>query len=109
MEIDQNLDLLLGLQTSAKDVFPLLEESQPVSPLKTRKVGTEVSEIQRKLCSGITEKPKDADVTIKLKWATSMLDSKESVEFEELSFDQYVFGETCILNKKGIDRKEKET
>ena len=63
----------------------------------------------RKLRSGITEKPKDADVTIKLKWATSMLDSKESVDFDDLAFDQYVFGETCILNKKGIDKKEKET
>ena len=46
---------------------------------------------------------------IKLKWATSMLGTKEVVEFDNMSFDQYVFGKTCILNKKSINKKEKET
>ena len=45
---------------------------------------------QKKLKSGITKKSREADITVKLKWASSMLGAKREVSFESLTFDQYV-------------------
>ena len=62
-----------------------------------------------KLKSGITEKPKEADLVMKVKWATALLGTKEEVKFDEMTFDQYILGETQILNRVNISEPEKST
>ena len=42
---------------------------------------------RKKLKSSITEKSREADITVKLKWASSMLGAKREVSFESLTFD----------------------
>ena len=64
---------------------------------------------QKKLKSGITEKSREADITVKLKWASSMLGAKREVSFESLTFDQYVSGESQILNRPNISDLERNT
>ena len=62
-----------------------------------------------KLKSGITEKPKEADLVMKVKWATALLGTKEEVKFDEMTFDQYIMGESQILNRVNISEPEKST
>ena len=62
-----------------------------------------------KLKSGITEKPKEADLVMKVKWATALLGTKEEVKFDDMTFDQYILGETQILNRVNISDPEKST
>ena len=64
---------------------------------------------RKKLKSGITEKSQEADITVKLKWASSMLGAKREVSFESLTFDQYVLGELQILNRPNISDLERNT
>ena len=62
-----------------------------------------------KLKSGITEKPKEADLVTKVKWATALLGTKSEIAFDDMSFDQYILGETQILNRPKISEAEKST
>ena len=62
-----------------------------------------------KLCSGINEKPKESDLVMKVKWATAMLGTKQEVSFDQMSFDQYIMGETQILNRSKISDAERDT
>ena len=62
-----------------------------------------------KLKSGITEKPKEADLVMKVKWATALLGTKSEIAFDDMSFDQYILGETQILNRPKISEAEKST
>ena len=64
---------------------------------------------KKKLTSGILEKSRESDITIKLKWASSMLGSKREVSFENLTFDQYILGESQILNRPKISEVERNT
>ena len=64
---------------------------------------------KKKLKSGMNDKPKNSGIRIKLKWATSMLGSKADVSFDDLTFDQYIQGETQILNKPKISDEESKT
>lgn len=43
-----------------------------------------------KLKSGITEKPKESNLVMKVKWATAMLGTKEDILFDDMIFDQYI-------------------
>ena len=65
----------------------------------------------KKLKSGITEKSREADISVKLKWASSILGSKRGskreVSFENLTFDQYILGESQILNRPKISDLER--
>ena len=62
-----------------------------------------------KICSGINEKPKDSDLVMKVKWATAMLGTKHEVNFDQMTFDQYIMGETQILNRAHIFDAERDT
>ena len=62
-----------------------------------------------KLCSGINEKPKESDLVMKVEWATAMLGTKHEVSFDQMSFDQYMMGESQILNKSKILEAERDT
>ena len=62
-----------------------------------------------KLKSGITEKPKEADLVMKVKWAIALLGTKSEIAFDDMSFDQYILGETQILNRPKISEAEKST
>ena len=64
---------------------------------------------KKKLKSGMTDKPKNSNIRKKLRWATSMIDSKNDVSFDDLSFDQYIQGETQILNRSKISAEESKT
>ena len=64
---------------------------------------------KKKLKSGMTDKPKNSNIRKKLQWATSMIDSKNDVSFDDLSFDQYIQGETQILNRSRISTEESKT
>ena len=64
---------------------------------------------RKKLKSGITEKSREADITVKLKWASSMLGAKREVSSESLTFDQYMLGESQILNRPNISDLECNT
>lgn len=41
---------------------------------------------------GITVKPNEAEIKTQLKWAGAMLGTKENIEFDKLTFAQYIFG-----------------
>ena len=62
-----------------------------------------------KLCSGINEKPKESDLVMKVKWATAMLGTKHEVSFDQMTFSQYIMGETQILNRSKISEAERDT
>ena len=61
-----------------------------------------------KICSGINEKPKESDLVMKVKWATAMLRTKHEVSFDQMTFDQYIMGETQILNHSKICDAERD-
>ena len=46
---------------------------------------------------------------MKVKWATAMLGMKHEVNFDQLTFDQYIMGETQILNQSHICDAERDT
>ena len=46
---------------------------------------------------------------MKVKWATVMLGTKHKVNFDQISFDQYIMGETQILNRPKISEAEDDT
>ena len=62
-----------------------------------------------KLCSGINEKPKESDLVMKVKWAMAMLGTKHEVSFDQMTFNQYIMGETQILNRSKISEAERDT
>ena len=43
---------------------------------------------------------------MKVKWATTMLGTKHEVNFDQISFDQYIVGKTQILNRSKISEAE---
>ena len=57
-----------------------------------------------KLKSGITEKPKESDLVMKVKWATAMLGTKEDILFDDMIFDQNIMNESQILNRVNVER-----
>ena len=59
------------------------------------------------LKSVITEKPTESDLVMKLKWATAMLGTKEEISFEDMIFDQYIMGESQILNRVNVIMAER--
>ena len=46
---------------------------------------------------------------MKVKWATAMLGTKHEVSFDQMTFDQYIMGETQILNRSRICNAERDT
>ena len=46
---------------------------------------------------------------MKVKWATAMLGTKHKVSFDQMTFDQYIMGETQILNRSHIYDAERDT
>ena len=77
--------------------------------LRSRSRSMSLSRRKGKLKSGITEKPKEADLVMKVKWATALLGTKSEIAFDDMSFDQYILGETQILNRPKISEAEKST
>ena len=45
---------------------------------------------------------------MKVKWATAMLGTKHEVSFDQMMFDQYIMGETQILNCSRICDAERD-
>ena len=76
---------------------------------RSRSRSMSLSRRKGKLKSGITEKPKEADLVMKVKWATALLGNKSEIAFDDMSFDQYILGETQILNRLKISEAEKST
>ena len=64
---------------------------------------------KKKLKSGMTVKAKDASIKVKVKWAQSMLGTKKEINFDDMDLNQFVFGESRLINRNKIDLKEKET
>ena len=52
---------------------------------------------------------KAKDVRIKVKWAQSMLGTKKEINFDDMNFNQFVFGESRLIKRNKNDQKEKET
>ena len=57
----------------------------------------------------MTLKAKDATIKVKVKLAQSMLGMKKEVNFDDIDFNQFVFGESRLINRSKIAPKEKET
>ena len=79
------------------------------SQTKSRSRSRSTSRQRGKICSGINEKPKESDLVMKVNWATAMLGTKHEVNFEQMTFDQYIMGETQILNRSKISDVEHDT
>ena len=45
---------------------------------------------------------------MKVKWATAMLGTKHEVSFDQMTFNQYIMGETQILNRSKISEAERD-
>ena len=63
---------------------------------------------KKKLKSSMTVKAKDAGIKVKVKWAQSMLGTKKEINFDDMDFNWFVFGESRLINRNKIDQKEKE-
>ena len=57
----------------------------------------------------MTVKTKDSGIKVKVKWAQSILGTKREINFDDMDFNQFVFGESRLINRNKIDLKEKET
>ena len=57
---------------------------------------------KRKLKSGMMVKAKDAGIKVKVKWAQSMLGTKKEVNFDDMDFNQFVFGESRLINRSKL-------
>ena len=79
------------------------------SRIKSRSRSQSTSRQRGKICSGINEKPKESDLVMKVKWTTAMLGTKHEVNFEQMTFDQYIMGETQILNRSKISEVKRDT
>ena len=75
---------------------------------RTRSRSRSRSLLRGKICSGINEKPKESDLVMKVKWATTMLGTKHEVSFDQMTFDKYIMGETQILNCSKICDAERD-
>ena len=64
---------------------------------------------KRKLKSGMMVKVNNAGIKVRVKWAQLMLGTKKEVNFDNTDFNQFVFGESRLINRSKIDLKEKET
>ena len=86
------------------------DEGSPVRRRrKSRSRSRSNSRNKGKLCSGINEKPKESDLVMKVKWATAMLGTRKEINFDEMTFDQYILGESQILNRAKISSNERKT
>ena len=61
---------------------------------------------KKKLKSGMTVKAKDAGIKVKVEWAQSMLGTKKEINFDDMDFNQFVHGESRLINRNKIDQKE---
>ena len=56
----------------------------------------------KKLKSGISEKSRSADIEVKCKWPSAMLDGifdEDEISFKELTLSQFVYGELSIWQR----------
>ena len=63
----------------------------------------------KRLKSGICEKSRCADIEIKCKWPSSMLDGvfdDDEIEFKNLTLAQFLYGELCIWEKPTLNKNE---
>ena len=65
----------------------------------------------KKLKSGISEKSRSANIEVKCKWPSTMLDGifdKDEISFKELMLSQFVYGELCIWQRPKTSIKERK-
>jgi hypothetical protein len=60
----------------------------------------------KRMKSGIHEKSVSSNISRKLKWAPALLEAGNDTDFDDLTFQQYVFGEAGIMGRRGISREE---
>ena len=73
--------------------------------------GKKLGKVKRKVKSGISEKSRSADIEVKCKWPSAMLDGifdKDEISFKELTLSQFIYGELCIWQRPKTSIKERK-
>ena len=90
--------------TSSDDTFTDDKRSMVIKARKGKKKS-------KKLKSGILEKSRSANIEVKCKWPSAMLDGifdKDKISFKELILSQFVYGELCIWQRPKTSIKERK-
>ena len=64
-----------------------------------------------KLKSGISEKSMSANIEVKCKWPSAMLDGtfdEDEISFKDLTLSQFVYGELCIWQGPRTSKAERK-